>query len=342
MVRHENKNEDQNNQRIIILLGILLIIIAMAAVYFIYTLIINPEKEMATNNTMVSQSTDMKGQTKTKHKKKKRKPKSVKPANEEVTPGNKASYTKTEEKKGQPINNIDDKTKSKPANEIKSEKKEPDVKTTNEEVVVSKTTETDVTEIKTKKIRQKKSDEQGAILNAMPNRKYSKDSPFAITDQEIITVKETSFEQIKSEAAKNIGRQNPFAKGDVKPTVDELIKSIDNIKNKLATQKTVKPKISQMPEVPKTGTKVVPPDNKSGKDKMPLPPDVTNTVPVDDVASRTNLTGIIGNTAIIDLDGKTKALHAGQNFEGIVVLSVSPRSAVLKINGVKVVKQLRD
>ena len=50
----------------------------------------------------------------------------------------------------------------------------------------------------------------------------------------------------------------------------------------------------------------------------------------------------MGNSAILNFGDQSRALHVGQNYKGIVVLSISDKSVLLESNGVRVIKELRD
>lgn len=189
-----------------------------------------------------------------------------------------------------------------------------------------------------------------SLLDAMPNRNMSINNPFALK-KEVIKVEESEFTELQQESIATAGKYNPFTMGDILSSQDD---DTSNTTKPIQTTTSL-PDIPQIPDIisfPPEITGQIPTitnlgnlENFTGSGQQNVQQNnsvVTNTNVTKNIIDSTTLTGIIGNRAILQFGKESRGLQAGQNYKGIVVLSISDKSVVLESNGVKVIRELRD
>lgn len=185
-------------------------------------------------------------------------------------------------------------------------------------------------------------------LDQMPDRKNPVTSPFASSKAGEVVVAETDYAVLKEEASSSAGKYDPFAPGDINALMGTKKPGATKSDGYLPDVPNLPPKITLPPDIENLSSVFSKFNKASGKpgttqQNVPQEPSiVTNTPPANNLLDNTILTGVIDQSAILNFGGVSRALHAGQNYQGIVVLSVTPRAVVLKSNGVKVRKELRD
>ncbi len=309
------KPKETNNQRLIVILVALLILLALAAAYLFYSRMSAPQEvvEVEEVTAVVPAKPDKKEPV-------------DKTRPDEKDPKELVDKTKPDEK-----------DPKEPVDKTKPDEKDPektDVETSEEDETGTQETEKDVSiDIEEEPEEIQPSDP----LEQMPPRKSVAINPFSVENKPLVKIKEARFSRLKAEAEKEAGKFNPFVMADLSslfPPVDQL--NVESIETHLP----------DIPSIPHNIT--LPPDLESftglttqSDASYRKPSVVTNTILPEDVLSSAQLTGIIGDAAVIKFNGVSRALHAGQNYRGIVVLSVTPNSATLELNGVKVTKTIK-
>lgn len=169
-------------------------------------------------------------------------------------------------------------------------------------------------------------------LNQMPARAKQIQSAFAPTAKNIITVNEISFDTLQSEAFFGAGKSNPFVGADT-------IASAEKISEGKLPEVSMPPINFGAPQ----GLKGIKDLFVEGPPPKYVPKSlITKTTADSETLDSTVLTGVVGKSAILNFNGYSRALQAGQNYRGIVVLSVNPSNVTLELNGYTVTKTLKN
>jgi hypothetical protein len=193
-------------------------------------------------------------------------------------------------------------------------------------------------------------------LNQMPIRQEVINNPFTPVQQEVLSIPEETLAQLKSEGFAAAGKFNPFLTQEISMLINQLASQPKITIQSDQNAQTVTPPVDlNLPDIPNIPDNISFPDNTTNLPELGMitPGDietrqrsiknvVTNTTVAEDLLGETVLTGVIGDAAIINFGGESRALHAGQNYRGIVVLSVTPNSVTLELNNVKVIRELKD
>lgn len=350
--------QKESDQKLIIVLVALLLLLGLTGAYFAYTIwgpkttTSNPDgTTVATNKTT---DKPVKKPIKTKKTDKTTDEQTDKAANDKT--GKDADKTKTDQKEA----NLKDKKTDKKAtgqkeaaNEETLEPKE----TIEEDVTIEEETTSDLkpsgsginlADIAKAFASQNKPQEKISTnpLDQMPNRKLSINNPFAFK-KEVMQIPETTFAELQQQSIELAGKFNPFSSsGSITGPMDILtpgnskLPDIPNIPDSIGIPADLLQNIPKMPDIN------FPPVNTGAQTIQQPVQQETSVVTKDsessNLLSSTILTGILGNTAILKINNESRGLQVGQNYKGVVVLSISDKSVLLESDGVKVKRELRD